>query len=178
MSLVHIPRKGSDKFTVAEQAVNEPPTNEPDFIIVHEVSSLPPPSPKMRVDPCLETTFKMVEAIEQKQNELLPILNKVPKELEKEADYSNKQLNHLAEVQKASKKYLLILSGAMGIMAALAGVKIFHMGVGFWKWLKKYTPTTDTSSTGKAIPTKRRPGESRVKIRRSHQREWKMMAEV
>jgi len=75
----------------------------------------------------------MIEAIEAKQKELLPELNKIPKQLEKEADDCNRQINYLAGVLEASKKYLWIIGGTVGILSVVAGLQAVNMGVGFWK---------------------------------------------
>ena len=171
MSLVHLPKKLPSAS--CEEPVSEGTTpDESKFILVEEVSSLPPPSPKTRVDPRLEITVKMMEAIQERQNNIVPLLNKLPRLLEEEVEYTNKQLNHLADVQESSKKYLMILSGAVAIMTTLAGVKLVHTGVGFWKWFKKHTPASAEKVEGNGVDGKEsKPGR---RIRRLHQRDWRI----
>jgi len=149
MSLIHAPKKGipDAKF---EASLAGSSTHEPDFVIIQEVSDLPPPSQRLGVDPRLETTVKMIEAIEAKQKELLPELNKIPKQLEKEADNCNKQINYLAGVLEASKNYLWIIGGTVGILSVVAGLQAVNMGVGFWKWLKRSSTREENRQRGMA----------------------------
>src|SRR2546421_626404 len=171
MSLVHLPKKLSSaswEETVSEGTI----ADESKFILVEEVSSLPPPSPRTRVDPRLEITVKMMEAVQERQDNIVPLLNKLPQLLEEEVEYTNRQLNHLANVQESSKKYLIILSGAVAIMTAMAGVKLVHTGVGFWKWFKTYTPTSAEKVEGTGVDGKESKPARR--IRRSHQRDWRI----
>ena len=172
MSLVHKPKKGIPDATF-EPSVADSSAHEQDFVIIQEVSDLPPPSPKLGVDPRLETTVKMIEAIEAKQKELLPKLNKIPKQLEKDADDCNRQINYLAGVLEASKKYLWIIGGTVTFLSVVAGLQAVNMGVGFWKktWLKR-------SSTREGKLAEHNRTQSGVKVRRSHQREWKIMDDI
>jgi len=176
MSLIPISKGELSKSTLKEFANDERDPDEPDFIIVQEVDGLPPPTTRLGVDPRLETTVKMINAIEEKQKKLIPLLNKIPKTFEKEADYSNRQLNHLAAVQESSKKYLSILSGAVTVLAAIAVGRLVYMGVGIWKLFKKSkTPTTATESEGKEVAAKGNPATPRNRSRRLHQRDWRIL---
>lgn len=171
MSLVHIPKKRPYPFW--EETKSEETLDGPNYITVEEVSSLPPPALKTGVDPRLEITTIMIEAVQERQNTILPEINKLPKLLDAEVNNSNRQLNHLANVQEQSKKYLMILSGAVGIMTVLAAVKLVHRGVGFWRWFKKYKPKSIKKVAGEgngAAGEKKR----RRRIRRSHQRDWRI----
>lgn len=171
MSLIHISKNELTKGTLNELSSHESAPDEPQFIIVEgEVRDLPSPSIRLGVDPRLENTVRMINALEEKQKKLFPMLNKIPGKLEKEAEYSNKQLNYLASVQGSSKKYLMILAGAVAVLAAIAGGRLVHMGVSLWKKFRnqKTVSATRNEETMKSKKTGRR-------MRRLHQRDWRII---
>ena len=163
MSLIHIYEHAPGVGAFDETSLDSSIPNESDFVLVEgEVRGLPPPSTRLGVDPRLETPARMINAIEEKQGKLFPKLKKLPEMLEKEADYSNKQINHLVAKQDFSKKYLIILTGAVAVLATIAATRLAHMGVDLWKQLRKDKSTLATKLEG-----------TKGGRRRLHQRDWR-----